>query len=424
MLLHFPIFLLLLGSAIDATPDVQYLYAVYWALTTLTTVGYGDITPTNNLERVYSLFALLTGALVFGYMLSSIGSLVAAIDRQAAMSEEKMDEVKEYMRWRKLPRDLVGRLRRYYQYYYSRKTVFDEEAILGDLTPALRFEVVTHALKDTVGRIPLFARYLDPLFQLEVFPLFKPLNAAPKEIIYKKGDLSLALFFLVKGQIEVISGVDGRVLYRIRNGSHFGESVLTGRRRSATHRAASSCEMFVVSVEDLSKLFTERPTEGRIILEAVMREHKRKEQLRNLSLKLLVNRIGKTRPEDAAALRLQLAWNRHLDEMAYKATGTQGLKADDPEPSAPPLGERSMFPSSPGGRGEVVSPQTQEPRMNLRGSAGGKEVDMHALMHKLGKVDELMNRLERLVGGTQSQPSSNRTLGTMGRRYPGNLTPK
>ena len=55
------------GSALDADAGTQYLYSVYWALTTLTTVGYGDITPTNNLERLYSLFALLTGALVFGY---------------------------------------------------------------------------------------------------------------------------------------------------------------------------------------------------------------------------------------------------------------------------------------------------------------------------------------------------------------------
>ena len=99
---------------------------------------------------MYSLFALLTGALVFGYMLSSIGSLVAAIDRQAALSEEKMDEVKEYMRWRKLPRDLVIRLRRYYTYYYSRKTAFDEEAILRDLTPVLRFEVVKHSLRESI----------------------------------------------------------------------------------------------------------------------------------------------------------------------------------------------------------------------------------------------------------------------------------
>ena len=63
-----------------ASGDVwdRYIASMYWAFTTMTTVGYGDITPANNLERVYSCFALLTGALVFGYMLSSIGSLVAA----------------------------------------------------------------------------------------------------------------------------------------------------------------------------------------------------------------------------------------------------------------------------------------------------------------------------------------------------------
>lgn len=113
-----------------------------------------------------------------------------------------MDEVKEYMRWRKLPRDLVLRLRRYYSYYYSRKTVFNEDDILRGLTPALRFEVVQHSLKETIGRIPLFAKTLDPLFQIEVFPLFKPLSAAPRELIFRKGDLSHDLYFLLKGQVN------------------------------------------------------------------------------------------------------------------------------------------------------------------------------------------------------------------------------
>ena len=338
------------GSGLDADPLTQYLYSVYWALTTLTTVGYGDITPTNNVERVFSLFALLTGALIFGYMLSSIGSLVAAMDRQAVKVEVELDEVKDYIRWRGLPRDLVVRVRKCkstalssvsahtrsstpcarclprkadfwrleclvrctdYDHYYSRKTAFNEMEILDKLTPALRFDVVKFALKDTIGRIPLFASTLDPMFQLEVFPLFKPIAASPGDIIFKKGDRPDLLYFLIKGLVEVTSGVDGRVLYRIAEGQHFGEQVLTGRRRSATHRASVSCEMFAITREDLSSLFEKRPSEGRVILQAVYKEYARKERMRALSLKLLINRLGKD-SLDAAALRMQIAWDRKL----------------------------------------------------------------------------------------------------------------
>ena len=58
---------------------------------TLTTVGYGDITPTNTAERTYTLCCLLIGALVFGYMVSTIGSLMAGIDRHQAALQERVD---------------------------------------------------------------------------------------------------------------------------------------------------------------------------------------------------------------------------------------------------------------------------------------------------------------------------------------------
>ena len=164
------------GYLIDTPPSVQYLTSIYWALTTLTTVGYGDIIPTSNVERSYTIVSLLLGALVFGYMLSSIASLVAALDRQAAISEEKMDEIKEYMRWRKLPRDLSVRMRRYYENVYSGAAVFDEGAILGGLTANMRLEVVRHVIKDTIGRITVLVENLDLKMQVQIFHMFKPIH--------------------------------------------------------------------------------------------------------------------------------------------------------------------------------------------------------------------------------------------------------
>ena len=306
------------GSALDATPDVQYLYALYWALTTLTTVGYGDIIPTNNAERTFCMVSFIVGALVFGYMLSSIASLVNAMDRQAAINEAKMDEVKEYMRWRQVPRDLKVRLRRYYSHYYSKKTVFDEEAILGSLSPELRFEVVRHALKETIGRVPLFGSTLTPHFQLEVFPLLKPLAALSGELILRRGDVPTDLLFLLKGVIEVVSGVHGKPLYRLHQGQHFGESVLYGRRRSANHVAESPCEMLAISAADLSDLFDRRPREGRSMYRALLDEHKRKELMRTIGLRFQMGHLKEAgRIEDAYAIALQLAWNRHCDRVAF-----------------------------------------------------------------------------------------------------------
>lgn len=42
----------------------SYFDALYWATTTLTTVGYGDIYPANDLGRVISMLSALFGVAI------------------------------------------------------------------------------------------------------------------------------------------------------------------------------------------------------------------------------------------------------------------------------------------------------------------------------------------------------------------------
>ena len=78
------------GSALDGGLARQYLFCMYWALTTLTTVGYGDITPTNDSERAYTLGCLFIGALVFGFLLSTLADLYSKFDANAVRIDEKL----------------------------------------------------------------------------------------------------------------------------------------------------------------------------------------------------------------------------------------------------------------------------------------------------------------------------------------------
>ena len=69
-------------SAYSGDPDYVpttsecYLWSIYWAITTLTTVGYGDITPANNLERSYSCVCLIVGALIMANLISELSALM------------------------------------------------------------------------------------------------------------------------------------------------------------------------------------------------------------------------------------------------------------------------------------------------------------------------------------------------------------
>ena len=80
------------GRGPEQNKWVQYLDAIYWALTTLTTVGYGDVVPHNNMERAYTLVVLLVGAIVFGFLLSSLGELLSNVDPTRVRIDEKMNE--------------------------------------------------------------------------------------------------------------------------------------------------------------------------------------------------------------------------------------------------------------------------------------------------------------------------------------------
>ena len=65
----------------EQTPQIQYVTSFYWAIVTVMTVGYGDITPQNNGERFFSLWVVLFGCMILPYSINSIGLIIQDIQR-------------------------------------------------------------------------------------------------------------------------------------------------------------------------------------------------------------------------------------------------------------------------------------------------------------------------------------------------------
>ena len=64
----------------------KYSAAVYWAMYTLTSVGYGDISATNTTEMQVCTICLLIGSFMWAYIIGSACSIAASISASLAAS--------------------------------------------------------------------------------------------------------------------------------------------------------------------------------------------------------------------------------------------------------------------------------------------------------------------------------------------------
>jgi voltage-gated potassium channel len=182
--------------------------AMWWAVVTLTTVGYGDVVPITPL-----------GKMVAG-LISILGLGMLA-----------------------LPVGIIA-------------TSFAEVIHRRDF-------VVTWGI---VSRVPLF-RDLDADDVAQVMRFLRSHTAVPGEIVVRRGELGHSMYFIASGQIELDRPKHSPIV--IGEGDFFGElAVIKPTRRTTTARALVRTDLLMLDAADLRILMAERPELGRRVDEA------------------------------------------------------------------------------------------------------------------------------------------------------------
>jgi len=85
------------GEKIDETGDhlKYYFISLYFTIQTCTTVGYGDVNPAHTGERVFVIFLMLIGVLLFSFMSGSLASVLQAYDDHEQQNREMLDHLAE-----------------------------------------------------------------------------------------------------------------------------------------------------------------------------------------------------------------------------------------------------------------------------------------------------------------------------------------
>ncbi|RLN84702.1 hypothetical protein BBJ28_00002591, partial [Nothophytophthora sp. Chile5] len=181
----------------------MYVYFLYWAVTTMTTVGYGDTQPKNVAEVAYISCGVLVGAATFSYVVGTLSIIVEELNEASETFRARMDHLKAYLHERAIPLPLASRLRRYYEYYLLQRDDENEETILAALSDDLRSQLVLHLNRDVVSKISFFATQDDTCVSY-LMGILDPEFCTPGEYVFKEGQVGRHMYFLVKGVAEVL----------------------------------------------------------------------------------------------------------------------------------------------------------------------------------------------------------------------------
>jgi CRP-like cAMP-binding protein len=213
---------------------VGYLRSLYFVLVCASTVGYGDIAPTNLVETIYVAITMLFGGLLKPAVVGGLASLIVGYvkdknaDKQQAVDLGKTKSIQN---------DDIGH-------------TLDEAAFLRELSPSLASSILDHNVGKLVRNIEFFHGRSDIFFK-NVVDAFRPAYFIPEETILKFADVGDSMYVLKRGKVKVTNESNDVVYCTLNSGCYFGEiAMLQDTTRNANVIAVDYCDCFALTRQE------------------------------------------------------------------------------------------------------------------------------------------------------------------------------
>ncbi|KAJ7382051.1 Potassium/sodium hyperpolarization-activated cyclic nucleotide-gated channel 3 [Desmophyllum pertusum] len=254
----------------DKSPGTQYSWALFNAMSHMLCIGYGRYPPQTITEVWLTLCSMTIGATFYAVFIGIMSSLIMSIDSSGRQYNEKLSQVKEYMRYRKLPFRIRLKVDEYYEHRFHHK-LFDEDVILNELSKALREEILVHNVSPLLHAVPFFSN-ASRQFIADIVGKLKFEVYLTGEYICRTGRKGDKMYFIQRGIVDVLTK-NGILATSLGDGSHFGEICLLTKeaRRVASIRAATICNLYSLCSPHFHEVLSEYP-DMKMMLEEVAKE--------------------------------------------------------------------------------------------------------------------------------------------------------
>uniref|UniRef100_A0A8C8CUI2 Ether-a-go-go-related gene potassium channel 1 n=1 Tax=Oncorhynchus tshawytscha TaxID=74940 RepID=A0A8C8CUI2_ONCTS len=237
----------------------KYVTALYFTFSSLTSVGFGNVSPNTNPEKIFSICIMLIGSLMYASIFGNVSAIIQRLYSGTARYHTQMLRVKEFIRFHQIPEGLRQRLEEYFQHAWSYTNGIDMNAVLKGFPECLQADICLHLNRCLLQNCRAFKGASNGCLRALAMR-FKTTHAPPGDTLVHMGDILSALYFISRGSIEILR--DDVVVAILGQNDIFGEPIyLFGRpgKSSADVRALTYCDLHRILREDLLEVLDMYP---------------------------------------------------------------------------------------------------------------------------------------------------------------------
>jgi len=190
----------------------QYMLAVFWVTTCLTTMGQGggDLMPQNNKERFFAIYLMIMNLSLYAYILGVISNLFMSADEAIVEKRAEISSIEKYIDTNRIPPQLEAEIRGAMMPETGDNgvSVEEEKLVFSKLSHSLQVQVSKHTCGELLDQVGAF-RDCDLHFKESICTELQEENFTAGAIVVKRKDPCEEFFIIASGTVEVMGFEEG-----------------------------------------------------------------------------------------------------------------------------------------------------------------------------------------------------------------------
>ena len=193
----------------------KYITSFYFLVTTMTTVGYGDIVCISFIERIYHIILLTIGTIIYTFLISKIGNYLRDESREHIKLSNDLNILENIrVSYPSMPFKLYFKIKSHLLNISNKRKKTGISMLINGIPDTIKIDLLFKIYAKIINEFSIFKNVKNSNFIIQVLTSFIPITLKKEEIVLLEGEIVENIIFVKDGRLSMEIIIDIKDPYK------------------------------------------------------------------------------------------------------------------------------------------------------------------------------------------------------------------